>query len=59
VFASRGPAQALAVGLPHQDHVYINTDELFRFHYNDFDEVPFKLESNENPRLFEKCPAPP
>ena len=59
MFASRSPARALAAGLPRQDHVYITTDELFRLHNNEFDEMPCKLDSTENPRSFEKYPTPP
>jgi len=33
-------------------------DESFRFHSNDFDEMPSKLESTENPRSSEKYPTP-
>ena len=32
------------------DHIYITTDELFRFLTKEFDEMPCKLESTENPR---------
>jgi len=45
--------------LPRQDLVYITTDESFRFHKNKFDDMPGKLDSTENPRLFKKCPTPP
>jgi len=50
VFASRRHAQALAAGLPHQDHVDINADESFHFHNNKLDEMPCKLDSIENSR---------
>ena len=53
-FASRSPAWALAIGLPCKDHIYITTDESFRFHNNDCDEMPCKLDSTENPRSFER-----
>ena len=33
-------------------------DESFRFHSNNFDEMPSKLESTENPRSSEKYPTP-
>jgi len=59
VFASRSPTRALATSLPHQDHVYITTEELFRFHNNEFNEIPSKLDFTENPRSFEKHPTPP
>jgi len=49
---------ALAAGLPRQDRVYITTDELFRFHNDEFDELPCKLDSTENPRSFEKYSTP-
>jgi len=37
------PARALAAGLPCQDHVYITTDELCRFHNREFDTLPCQL----------------
>jgi len=40
--------------LPSQDHVYITTNELFRFHENEVDEMPCKLDSTENLRSFLK-----
>ena len=52
-------ARALAAGLPRQDHVYKTTDESFRFHNKNFDEMLCKLESTENPSSFEKYPTPP
>jgi len=58
-FAFRSPAQALASGLPRQDHVYRATDESFRFHNKNFDEMRCKLDSIENSRSFEKYPNPP
>jgi len=58
-FASRRHARAMAACLPCQDHVYITTDELLRFHKNEFDEMPCKRDSTENPRSFEKHPTPP
>jgi len=58
-FAFRSPAQALAAGLPGQDHVYKTTDESFHFHNKIFDEIRCKLDSTENPRSFEKYPTPP
>jgi len=54
-----------AAGLPHQDHVYITTDELesFRFNNNELDEMSCKLDSTENPFSesfkFKKYPTPP
>jgi len=60
VFAScRSPARALAAGVLHQDHVYIAADESFRFHNNEFDEMPCTLDSTENPPLFKKYLTPP
>ena len=44
---------------PRQDHVYKTTDESFRFHNKNFDEIRCKLDSTENPRSFEKYPTPP
>jgi len=49
----------LAAGLPHQDHVHITIDESFRFHNNTFDEMPRKLDSNENLQSLNKYPTPP
>jgi len=49
----------LAAGLPRQDHVYITTDQLLRFHNNKFDGMPCKLDTTENPRSFVKNPTPP
>jgi len=57
-FAFRSPARALAACWPRQDQVYITNDESFRFHNNEFDELPCKLDSTENPRSFEKYPTP-
>jgi len=59
VFASYRDARALAAYLLRQDHVYITTDELFRFHNNKFDEMPCKLDSTENVRSLPKYPTPP
>jgi len=58
-FAFRSSARALAAGMARQDHVYKTTDELFRFHNKNFDEMRCKLDSTENPRSFEKYPTPP
>jgi len=55
MFEPRG----LFARLPLQDHVYICTDESFRFHNNEFDEMPCKLVSTEYPRSFEKYSPPP
>ena len=57
-FAFCRHAWALAACLPRHDHVYITTDESFRFHNNKFDEMPWKLNSTENPRSFKKYPTP-
>jgi len=38
---------------PHQDYVYITTDELFGFHNDELDGMPCKLDSTENLRSFE------
>ena len=37
-----------------QDHVFKTSDESFRFHNKNFDEMRCKLDSTENPRSFEK-----
>jgi len=58
-FAFCSPARVLAAGLPRQDHVYKTTDESFRFHNKNFDEMRWKLDFTENPRLFKKYPTPP
>jgi len=34
-----------------QNHGYVTTDELFRFHNDEFDEMPCKLDSTENDEL--------
>ena len=52
------PARALAANLPRQDHVYRTTDESFRFHNTQFDEMRCKLDFSENPRSFDKYPTP-
>jgi len=52
--ASGSPARALAAGFLHIDHVWITTHQFIRFHTNEFDEMPYKLDSNENPCSFEK-----
>ena len=46
-------------GLPCQDHVYKTTNELFRLHNKNFDEMRCKLDSTENPRSLEKYSTPP
>ena len=53
-FASRSLARELAAGLPRQDYVYITIVELFRFDNIEFYKILCKLESTENPRLFDK-----
>jgi len=40
---------------PRQCHVYITTDQLIRFHNNEFDEMPCKLEST-NDLLVQEIP---
>jgi hypothetical protein len=50
--------EPLAACLPHQNHVYITTDESFCFCNVKFDEMPCKLDSTENLRSFEKYPTP-
>jgi len=42
--------------LPRQDHVWITTENLFRFHNNKFDEMPCKLDSTEDARSFRTKP---
>jgi len=44
-------SSAVVACLPHQDHVYVATDELLHFHKNKFDQIPCKLECTENLRL--------
>jgi len=53
------PCSSAAACLRYQDHVYITTNELFRFHNDELDKMPCKLDSTENPCLFEKYPTPP
>ena len=55
-FASSRHARALPAYLPHQDHVYITTDESFRFN----NKMSCKLNSTEHPHTFkfEKYPTP-
>jgi len=38
----------LAACLPRQDHVYSTTDQFFRVHNNEFDEMSCKLDSTQN-----------
>jgi len=57
-FTCRSHARALAAGLPRQDHVCIATDNLFRFHSSEFDEIPCKLDSTEFARSFRTKPNP-
>ena len=33
-----------------KDHVWITTEQLVRFHKNEFDDMPCELESTENSR---------
>jgi len=42
-----------------QDHVGISTNNLFRFHNNEFDEILCKLDSTEYARSFRKYPTLP
>jgi len=58
-FTFRSPARALAAGLSRQDHIYKTTDEPFRFHNKNFDEMCCKLDSTENTRSIEIYPTPP
>ena len=58
-FASCSHAWELAADLPHQDHVWIATNNLFRFHNNEFDEIPCKLDSTEYARSFRRYPTLP
>jgi len=52
------PCSSLAACLPRQHHVYKTTDESFRFHNKNFDEMRCKMDSTENLRSFEKYPTP-
>ena len=45
--------------LPRYDHVYSTTNESFRSHNQNFDEMRCKLDSTENPRSFEESLTPP
>jgi len=55
-FACHSHARALAAGLPQQDHFWITTDYLFRFHNNEFDEMLCELDSTEFARSFRTKP---
>ena len=52
------PERWTAAGLPRQDHVWNYYWHLFRFHKNEFDEMPCKLDSTEFARLFRTKPNP-
>jgi len=49
---------ALAAGLPRQDHVWITTNNLFRYHNNEFDEMCCKVDSTEFARSIQTKPNP-
>ena len=53
-FAYRDHVGALAAGLTHQDRIWITTTNLFRFHNNEFNEIPCKLDSTEYVQSFRK-----
>ena len=55
--ASRRHGRVLDACVPRQDYVYNSTDKLFRFHNDEIDEMPCKLDSIENPRSL-KYPTP-
>jgi len=55
--ASRRHARALATGLPRQDHVLITTEQLVRFHKNEFDEMLCRLDSVRYARAFQQSPT--
>jgi len=59
VFASRSHARAQAEGLPRQDHVWITTEQLIRFHINEPDEMLCKLDSAKYARAFQPNPTLP
>jgi len=50
-------ARALAAGLPRQNHVYITTEQLIRFHKNELDEMLFRLDSTQYARAFQRNPT--
>ena len=53
------PAALLCQCFPHIHHVWITTDQLVRFHKNEFDEMQCKANSAENPGSFYKYSALP
>jgi len=57
--ASRSHARALAAGLPRQDHVWITTEQLVRFHKIEFDEMLCKLDFAKYARAFQQNPTLP
>jgi len=59
VFAFRNTARALAAGSPRQDQVQRSIDESFHFRDKKINKLRYKLDSTENPRLFEEHPTPP
>jgi len=57
VLASCSHARVLASCLLRVDHVCITVDQVFRIHNNEFDEMPYKLDSTENSHSFKKYPT--
>ena len=49
--------RALTAGLPRQDHVWITSEQLDRFHNNEFDEMLCKLDSAKYARVFQQNPT--
>jgi hypothetical protein len=50
-------ARALAASLLRQVYVCITTDEFFRFHKKEIDEMLCKLDSTEHPCFLKKYPT--
>ena len=48
----------LAARLTRGDHVWISTNNLLRFHNNEFDEMPWKLDSTKYASSFQTKPNP-
>jgi len=59
VFASRSHARALAAGLPRQDHDWIPTKQLVRFHKKSSMKCFCKLDVIENARSIKPNPTLP
>jgi hypothetical protein len=52
-YTSCSHVRALAAPLLHQDHVWINTEQVARFHKNEFNKILCKVVSTDNPGPFQ------